>query len=108
MADLADSGSREAGKYEMAQCDVVLLSRCGLNLPQAMVLAQAAGQFQAVVAVEKDGQTANGKSILDLLLLEAHAGTTLHIRASGPDARELVDKLSSLVKDRFGEEWPHV
>jgi phosphocarrier protein len=54
--------------------------------------------------MEKDGQRANGKSIVSLLLLSAGKGSKVKIGAEGPDAREAVKALVKIVRDKFGEE----
>ena len=51
----------------------------------------------ADVRVEANGRSANAKSILEVLALGATGGTELVISASGPDAAEIVERLSELV-----------
>jgi len=45
----------------------------------------------------------NGKSIMGLLLLAAAQGTTLRLRAAGPDNLAALQALAELVEGRFGE-----
>ena len=45
----------------------------------------------------------NGKSIMGVMMLAAEFGSTLCVRATGPDADEAVDALTALVASRFGE-----
>ena len=53
-------------------------------------------------AMEKE--EVDGKSPMELMLLEATAGTTIRILACGPDAEEAATSLAGLVKNRFGTE----
>jgi phosphotransferase system HPr-like phosphotransfer protein len=46
----------------------------------------------------------DGKSPMEMMLLEAPLGSRLHIRANGDDAQAMVDALRKLVADGFGEE----
>ena len=45
----------------------------------------------------------NGKSILELMTLEASKGTALEFLADGEGQDELLDRLTALVKRGFGE-----
>jgi phosphocarrier protein len=47
--------------------------------------------------------TANAKSLLGLMALEASKGTTILVRAKGADAEKAVEALAQLVGNRFGE-----
>jgi len=62
--------------------------------------------FQANVEILKGNETINGKSILDLLTLGAGNGTTLTLRASGPDAQAAVEALAQFIEGGFGEAPP--
>ena len=62
--------------------------------------------FQAQVEILKGNEQINGKSILDLLTLGAGNGTTLTLRASGPDAQAAVEALAQLIEGGFGEAAP--
>ena len=52
----------------------------------------------------KDGQTVDGKSIMQLMMLAATSGSVLEIRAQGPDSEKAVDVLVKLVESKFDEE----
>lgn len=54
--------------------------------------------------MEKDGQVADGKSIMDLMMLAAAPGTYIKINAQGEDALEALEALGTLIEGRFGEE----
>ena len=56
------------------------------------------------VTVTKDGNEANGGSILGLMMLGAAKGDTIEIRASGDGAETIMPKLVGLVMDGFGED----
>lgn len=65
---------------------------------------QTASRFQADIKVEKDGQVADGKSIMDLMMLAASQGNQITIKAQGEDALEALEALATLIEGRFGEE----
>jgi len=67
---------------------------------------ETASRFRSVIKVVSGKQTANGKSILSLMLLGAMPGTEITIEARGEDEAEALNALAELVTGRFGEE-PH-
>jgi phosphocarrier protein HPr len=86
--------------------EIVLTIRneLGLHARAATMFVQVAARFEASVYVTKDGREVNGKSIMGVLTLVASKGTSIGIRAEGPDAQELCDALTELVANKFGEE----
>ena len=81
-----------------------IVNDLGLHARAATKLVQLASRFSAEVELEKDGQRANGKSVMGVLLLCGAKGTRITIHADGADAREAVDAIGTLIGDRFGEE----
>jgi phosphocarrier protein len=45
----------------------------------------------------------NGKSIMGVMMLAAECGSSIMIRADGPDAEQAIDAISKLVAEGFGE-----
>ena len=88
----------------MVEKEVELVNEVGLHIRPASMLVEAANGFKSNVWIEKDGQEANGKSIMSILLLCAEKGSKLNIKSEGPDATKAVEALVRAVKDRFGEE----
>tara|TARA_R110002111_G_scaffold107943_1_gene166559 strand:+ start:511 stop:720 length:210 start_codon:yes stop_codon:yes gene_type:complete len=69
-----------------------------------MSFVDTASAFTSDITVTKNGQAADGKSIMQLMTLEALKGTELKIDAEGPDADKAVDALAKLVASKFDEE----
>jgi phosphocarrier protein len=67
-------------------------------------LVDLANRFESNVEVIKDGQSADAKSIMGVLLLCGHQGCELSFAARGSDAGAAVAALRQLVADGFGEE----
>jgi phosphocarrier protein len=76
----------------------------GLHARPIMKFVDLASSFTATLTVEKNGEQVDGKSPMEMMLLEAPLGSRLHIRANGDDAQAMVDALRKLVADGFGEE----
>ncbi len=60
-----------------------------------------------VVTVQKDGQSVDATSILNLLSLAAPSGTELVLSATGAKADEALDALASLFGDGFEMVYAH-
>jgi phosphocarrier protein len=77
----------------------VIQSELGLHARPAGRFVALAGSFQCEVHVARDEEWVSGKSVLSLLSLAAGCGTTLRVRAVGPDARAAVETLGRLLED---------
>jgi phosphocarrier protein len=72
-----------------------------------MQFVDLANTFQSDVKVKKPGPEpveADGKSVMQMIVLEATQGTSLRIEADGEDAETAVTKLAELFESKFGEE----
>ena len=78
-------------------------NRLGLHARAAALLVQTVNKFSAQVSVSKDGQTADGRSIMGVLTLAATQGSKIHIEANGDDAERVVKALEKLLDNRFNE-----
>lgn len=85
---------------------VKLMNPQGFHARPAHLFVKLASQFQAQIEILKGNEVINGKNILDLLTMGAGNGTTLTLRASGPDAESAVSALAQLVEGGFGEMGP--
>jgi len=88
---------------QVARRTVEIVNRLGLHARAATLFVQAANAFSSSVAVVKDGETVDGKSIIGLLMLAAGQGSTIDIEAKGADAAQALEALAQLVKNRFDE-----
>lgn len=77
--------------------EVVIGNPQGLHLRPATAFAKMARQFSSSIAVCRDGQRANGKSQMELLLLAAEPGSRLTVEVIGPDAETALAPLADLL-----------
>ena len=87
--------------------DIVVSNKLGLHARPAMQFVDVANQFAASVMVKKGGEEpaeADGKSVMQMIILAATQGTPLKIEATGEDAEEAVRKLGELFDEKFGED----
>ncbi len=86
------------------QTRLTLLNAMGLHARAAAAFVKALKNLEVEVTVSWEGQTANGRSVLDLLTLGAPQGSVLALQIQGVDAEEALSTLTRLVADRFDEE----
>lgn len=87
-----------------AQRDVVVTNKAGLHTRPIMRIVDCAITFRSsiwVTNVSKGNERLDGKSAMDLMLLEATSGSTLRIEAEGEDAPEAVDAIAVLIGHQF-------
>ena len=82
---------------------LTIVNRLGLHARAAGLFRRTAAGFKADIQVIRGNITANAKSLLGLMALEASQGTDIVIRARGTDAALAVAALAELVADKFGE-----
>jgi phosphotransferase system HPr (HPr) family protein len=85
---------------------VTITNRLGLHARPAMLLAELAQQFDAAVQLRRTDQdeAIDAKSIMQIMMLAATAGTEIEISANGDGAAEAVRELSALVAAGFDEQ----
>ena len=86
-----------------ARATLVIRNGAGLHLRAAANLVKTADQFDAEVAIAKDGQVVNGRSIMGVMMLAAEQGSTIDVTVTGPQAAEALQALRELVDAGFNE-----
>jgi len=81
----------------------MIVNMLGLHARAATKLVQLASKYPCDVEVARDDQTANGKSVMGVLLLCGSRGTVIDVRATGEKAEECVQAIGELIANRFGE-----
>jgi phosphocarrier protein HPr len=87
-----------------ASACVEIVNERGLHARASAKFVKLAGEFDAEIEVGKDDNTVDAQSIMGLMMLAAGIGSSITITARGPQAREAVDALCALVRDRFAED----
>lgn len=89
---------------ETFQVRVTICNKLGMHARAATRFVQLASKYPCEVAVVKDGQRVNGKSIMGVLMLVASIGTVITIECRGGRAEEAGRALAELVEAKFGED----
>jgi len=83
---------------------VKIVNRYGLHARPATDFALAASGFASDVRVRAEDEDADGKSVMELMMLAATQGTELELTCVGIDARAALEHLASLIERGFDEE----
>jgi phosphocarrier protein len=84
--------------------EVQITNKRGLHARASAKFVNLASEVDANVEVEKDGSRVCGTSIMGLMMLGAGMGDSIIIHCDGENADAALERLVSLVEDRFGEE----
>jgi len=80
-----------------------IVNEKGLHARASAKFVERVEGFDAVCMVSRDGMRVSGDSIMGLLMLGAHKGTSIEVETTGAEAEALANALEALVSDRFGE-----
>ncbi|MBI5515742.1 MAG: HPr family phosphocarrier protein [Deltaproteobacteria bacterium] len=88
---------------ETIEATFEVINELGLHARPVSRLVQTAARFKSEVQVEREGQVANGKSVMGVLMLCCPKGSTITVRATGPDAQAALEAIGELARQRFGD-----
>ena len=83
---------------------VTICNRQGLHARPCHAIVTIALGFSGELRVRLGKNEVNGKSILELMTLNAYCGTELELRARGEDAEGVLTRLTELISSGFGED----
>ena len=81
-----------------------IINEKGLHARASAKFVETVEQFDAGAIVRKNGLSAEGNSIMGLLMLAASQGSSIEVETRGAELEALAKALFVLVSDRFGEE----
>jgi phosphocarrier protein len=80
---------------------VRISNRAGLHARPISKFVEVANRYSATLTVTCNGQTVDGKSIIQLMTLAAGFGTELELSSDGEDSQDLLNSLQTLVDSGF-------
>jgi len=84
--------------------ELAITNERGLHARASAKFVKCAESFDADISVSRDGQTVPGTSIMGLMMLAAARGTSITVRAIGPEAEAAMAALDALVTSKFDED----
>ena len=88
----------------MIKSKVTLVNKLGLHARAASKLMTTAATFSSQIHLAKDGQIADAKNIMSLLMLAASMGTELDLEIDGEDQDNAYAAIVDLINRRFDED----
>lgn len=82
---------------------LTIINKLGLHARAASKLVATASRFASQVQIHRNGQLADAKSIMSVLMLAASKGTELEFVISGEDAEAALADIETLITNRFDE-----
>ncbi|NNL56337.1 MAG: HPr family phosphocarrier protein [Pseudomonadales bacterium] len=83
---------------------LTLVNKLGLHARAANKLLDVSSQFASDILITHGDNTANGKSIMSVMLLAAPFGSELTFVFEGADEEQAAAAIEQLIAGRFGEE----
>ncbi len=81
---------------------VTIKHKFGIHARPAAKIVSLCNTFASDIEIIKNGEPpANGKNILDIMMLAAASGVELEIRANGPDSSDALEQLSEMLESDF-------
>ena len=103
MAAPSNGVTNQRNRTEKLEKEVIVKKRWRYMWPEAQFVRTMA-PFRSNVRVAYNGTEVDGKSVLDLMTLHPQEGSTVRIRAEGPDATEAMQALEQLLQSQPEED----
>ncbi|MFO1167348.1 MAG: HPr family phosphocarrier protein [Rhodoblastus sp.] len=84
--------------------EMPIINKKGLHARATAKFVQCVENFDCDVYVSRCGETVGGTSIMGILTLGAGIGTTIKVAATGAQAEQAIEAITTLVANRFGED----
>ena len=88
----------------MISKDLTIINKLGLHARAAAKLVALASNYQSEIAIEKEGKTINGKSIMGVMMLAASQNSVITITITGDDEDNAMNSIENLINNYFDEE----
>ncbi len=88
----------------MLRKKIKIINELGMHARPATMIVKVATKYRSDFKIIKDDSEINGKSIMGVMTLAAEYGSILELIADGVDEEFLLEEISQLFVDKFGEE----
>jgi len=88
----------------MKTASTQILNKLGMHARASAKFVSLAANFRSDVTLGRNGQHANGKSIMGIMMLAAGKGTQVELTVDGEDEDQALTALLALIDNRFGED----
>ena len=88
----------------MKTANIQIVNKLGMHARASAKFVTLAAQFKSDVTLGRNGQNANGKSIMGIMMLAAGKGSQVDLTVNGEDEDQAMQALVALIDNRFGED----
>jgi len=88
----------------MKSANITIVNKLGLHARASAKFVTLAAQYKCDVTLGRNGQHANGKSIMGIMMLAAGKGSEVELVVNGEDEDAALAALTELIASRFGED----
>jgi len=88
----------------MKTASTQIINKLGMHARASAKFVSLAANFRSDVTLGRNGQHANGKSIMGIMMLAAGKGTQVDLTVDGEDEDQALAALLALIDNRFGED----
>lgn len=88
----------------MIELETTIINKLGLHARAASEFVRIAQKYGCEITVIREDLSANGKSIISMMMLQATKGTQISLRCEGEDEKEAIKALIDTIGNRFGED----
>lgn len=88
----------------MLKKNITIINKLGLHARASAKFVSQAAHYTSNIQIRKGDQTVNGKSIMGVMMLAANKGTEIELTVEGEDEVQMLEDLTELINNRFGEE----
>lgn len=82
---------------------LTIVNQRGLHARASRKLAELALKYEARITVQREDDSADATSLMDLMMLGAGIGSDIEVIAEGAQAEDALEAIAALVADKFGE-----
>jgi phosphocarrier protein HPr len=88
----------------VVEAELLIRNQLGLHARACALFVKTAARYKSHIMVSRDDIEVNGKSIMGVMMLAAEEGSSILVKADGPDEADAVRALEDLVRGKFGGE----
>tara|TARA_R110002110_G_scaffold221031_1_gene435163 strand:- start:487 stop:756 length:270 start_codon:yes stop_codon:yes gene_type:complete len=82
---------------------IMIQNKLGLHARAASKFVEIAKEYAATISVTSPFSKANGKSIMNVMMLQASCNSEITLEVDGADEESAMTALTELIDNKFGE-----
>lgn len=87
----------------MIERTIMIQNKLGLHARAASKFVEIAKEYAATISVTSPFSKANGKSIMNVMMLQASCNSEITLEIDGADEESAMTALTELIDNKFGE-----